>query len=98
MHSALFVATIQLPSSRGGQPWFFFSQEISSHVSPSENVQRLAENVWLINVSVSPAPLGFLIAAAERNSISYGIIPFRRQPEWLPAGFDLGTIQDQNAS
>jgi hypothetical protein len=91
MHSALFVAT--LPPRPRGDVWASFTQEISGRVAPSQHALRLAENVWLINFSESPSELAFLIQSAERNSINYGIIPFRRQPVWLPAGLDPTTIQ-----
>ncbi len=93
MHSALFVATIPKPAIND---WRSFLMGIKSFLVPSENVLRLAENVWLINVSASPSPLGFLISLAVQNSIDYGIIPFQQQPEWLPAELGRGTTLAQS--
>jgi hypothetical protein len=57
---------------------------------------RLGENVWLLIVQDTIAPLGHLVATAENRGIRYGILPFERAPEWLPTGFDPKTILAQS--
>jgi hypothetical protein len=87
VHSALFVV---IPES--GDPWNNFLRQVSEDVD-QKAVVRLAENVWLVDVHASPAALGFLVAYAEKRRFSYGILPFEREPQWLPAGFDPKTTQ-----
>ncbi len=88
MHSILFVATI----SGHKHDWAEFVEIATTKLSQSEGVVRLAENVWLLNLQKSVAPLGWLVAVAEQKAVSYGLLPFEHEPEWLPAGFDPSTI------
>lgn len=94
MHSVLFVAFIpQEPSD----DWGRFVSNVQSKIRQDKNALRLAENVWLLNLQGSVAPLGWLVAAAETTKVPYGLIPFQNAPEWLPAGFDPKTIPARNA-
>ena len=88
MHSILFVATI--PDR--GHDWAEFVELATMKLSHCEGVVRLAENVWLLNLQKSVAPLGWLVATAEQKAVAYGALPFEHEPEWLPAGFDPRTI------
>jgi hypothetical protein len=88
MHSALFVANV--PEAHDGWPKFL--EIVQTKVRPSKDALRLAENVWLLNLQESVAPLGWLVAQADRFAIPYGILPFENKPEWLPAGFYPSTI------
>lgn len=92
MHSALFVATI--PPETGD--WCQFLDDARTKLERSRGAVRLAENVWLLNFQASPAALGWLIALAEQKAIAYGVLPFEREPQWLPAGFDPETISARN--
>jgi len=58
-----------------------------------KGVLRLAENIWLLNFEETLTALGLLIAAADSQKVSYGLLPFEHAPEWLPGGFDPNTIQ-----
>jgi hypothetical protein len=87
MHSVLFVATP--PKDR--HQWSELTALADREIKPSKDALRLGENVWLLNLQVSAAGFGYLIVSAERLGISYGILPFERAPEWLPAGFDPST-------
>ena len=93
MHSAMFIATI--PPQK--EDWGGFVERATAKLSRCEGVVRLAENVWLLNLQKSVAPLGWLVASAEQMGVSYGLLPFERAPEWLPADFDPSTIGVRNA-
>jgi hypothetical protein len=66
--------------------WGKFVEFAEAKTKPRKGILRLSENVWLIDVSVSAAPLGYLIALADQQGLAYSILPFERAPEWLPAG------------
>ena len=87
MHSVLFVATI--PAQH--EAWENFVQYAAKQTAENEAAARLSENVWLLNLQKSVAPLGWLVAKAEQVDIAYGLLPFERAPEWLPAAFDPNT-------
>jgi hypothetical protein len=82
MHSAIFWVD---PGDRTSD-WGEFLRYAETKAKPSKEVLRLAENVWLLNVAVSPAALGYLIVLADQRGLTYSILPFERVPEWLPAG------------
>jgi len=92
MHSALFVASYG--TDRIG--WGEFLAFVDSQLKDAKHVLRLAENVWLVNAQKSFAPLAHLVALAEQRRVTYGILPFEREPEWLPGGFDPNTIRGQS--
>lgn len=94
MHSVLFVAVIPEVS---GEAWEKFVERAKLKTQQDKSALRLAENVWLLNLQESVAPLGWLVAAAEMQQVSYTILPFESAPQWLPAGFDPGTIWGRNA-
>jgi hypothetical protein len=96
MHSALFVAVDPTDRTKV-QNWRGFLSYADSHTDPTKGAERLAENVWLLNLQVSLAPLGELIACAEAQTISYRILPFERAPEWLPVVPDPTSTLGQNA-
>ncbi|MGO9619817.1 MAG: hypothetical protein ACLPT6_00235 [Desulfobaccales bacterium] len=93
MHSALFVARIS-----GVEPnkWerFLKTAKVELHTYP--NVSCLAENVWVVNFQENPAPLSYLVSAADAVGVLYGILPFEHAPEWLPGGFDPNTIRGRS--
>lgn len=88
MHSMLFVAVI--PPER--DDWAEFLAHADRHLVQAEGVGRLAENVWLLSMRESVEPFGQLVYLAQRAGVSYGLLPFERAPEWLPADFDPNTI------
>jgi hypothetical protein len=93
LHSALFVAAV--PDNK--QVWQNFIDAVDGKAAlRPQAIVRLAENIWLLLVRETPAPLGWLVSYAELHKIRYGILPFEREPEWLPAGFDPKTILAQN--
>ncbi len=92
MHSALFVAGF--PEKGSVWPDFLIRAKVTKQKYP--NVLRLAENVWLVNFQENPAPLAWLVSAADAYGVAYGIVPFEHAPEWLPADFDPNTISVQN--
>jgi hypothetical protein len=89
MHSALFVAQYL---RRDPLKWGNFLLQAKVGLQTFPNVSRLAENVWLVNFQESPVPLSLLVCAADAHGVSYGILPFEDEPEWLPVGFDPKTI------
>lgn len=85
MHSALFVAVI--PVDRWQQDaWKAFVGQTEAQLKPYQGIERLAENVWLLDLTASVTPLGFLIAGAEGLGIAYRTLPFDAEPQWLPGG------------
>jgi hypothetical protein len=84
MHSALFVATIP----KQDDAWEGFLNRVSSKTKSMSSFARLSENVWLVDLTKSPGPLGYLISFAQEGQIPYGILPFEHAPQWLPADFD----------
>jgi hypothetical protein len=92
MQNALFVASF--PSNR--RTWGDFLAYLDAKMRDAKGVVRLAENVWLLDVKTSVAPLAWLTSLAEQRGLTYGILPFERAPEWLPGGFDPKTIQAQS--
>ena len=93
MHSAIFVAS---PIDQR-ENWGKFLDFSEGKLNKVKGVARLAENVWLLNLQLSFASLGWLVAFAEQQGVPYGILPFERAPEWLPGGFDPNTIQARKA-
>ena len=87
MHSILFVANPAL----NPDTWAAFTEQIDKKIKPTQDALRLAENVWLVNLQASVAPFGWLVASADIHGVSYGILPFEHEPEWLPVGFDPST-------
>jgi hypothetical protein len=83
MHSALFVATIP----KQEDAWETFLNRFSSKAKTTTAFVRLAENVWLIDLTKGAGPLGYLISFAHEGAIPYGILPFEHAPQWLPADF-----------
>jgi hypothetical protein len=92
MHSILFVATIV----RGSTDWKPFLENVDARLRTRKGFVRLAENVWLLDLTVSAAPLGLLVYQAETLEIPYGLLPFAEAPQWLPASYNPTTIQDRN--
>lgn len=86
MHSIMFVATI--PPER--HDWQF-SELSDKRLEQLEGVARLAENVWLLDLTKTVQAFGRLVYTAEQEAISYALLPFEREPEWLPADFDPNT-------
>jgi hypothetical protein len=94
MKSVLFVARID-PKAPQRFDWDKFGKGLAEKIKLGKDALRLAENVWLLNLTGSVSALGWLISLAEENSLSYGILPFEKEPVWLPAGFYPDTTQDQ---
>src|SRR6266571_3083250 len=85
MHSVLFVAKI--PDHV--QTWNTLLRDIRP--MPGTDVLRLAENVWLLNLQQSVAPLGWLVARCEQHRVTYRMLPLGGEPQWLPADSDPST-------
>ncbi|WP_156928815.1 hypothetical protein [Bradyrhizobium sp. th.b2] len=84
MHSA--IIQIELPDrSQRGEDWSAFNDSIATKIRGStKGVERLAENVWQVNFQIAPSALAWLVSTAERNRLSYKILPFAAEPQWLP--------------
>lgn len=91
MHSALFVAT-----ALKGQNWTDFLAGQGGDLERIGGYARLAENVWLLDLTLSADALGVLIYQAQRNLVPYGILPFHEAPQWLPASFCPRTTPARN--
>jgi hypothetical protein len=90
MHTALFAAS---SVSIDLQAWGYFVAFIDAKLKHAKNVQRLAENVWIVNVQDGFGPLAWLVSFAEDRKVPYGILPFDDEPQWLRGGIDPKAIQ-----
>jgi hypothetical protein len=93
MHSALFV--VKIPAER--DDWGGFLGSVATKLRQAKGVVRLAENVWLLNLQESAAPLGWLVSLCESGKFAYGILPLQDEPEWLPAATDPSTTLAHSA-
>jgi hypothetical protein len=87
MHSMLFVADVpsgpkysQLP-----QNWQAFTDYVGVKLKQLSGVERLGDKVWLVNMRINPVPLGLLVAGAHERDISFRLLPFADEPQWLRA-------------
>jgi hypothetical protein len=88
MHSMLFVGTMptdQMVHSPAWQAWRAFSAYAANRLQQFADVERLAENVWMVNMRADPLPLALLVTGAHDHSIGYRLLPFADEPQWLPA-------------
>jgi hypothetical protein len=92
LHSALFVVTAE-KSKR----WNDFLGQLGGELERIGGFARIAENVWLLDLTASPDALGVLIYQAQANLLPYGILPFDEAPQWLPASFCPKTIPARSA-
>jgi hypothetical protein len=89
MHSMLFVATT-LTFERTTDPefekWRGFLGYAKNSIDHLAGVERLGENVWLMNMRIDPLPLILLGSAAHEHDIAFRLLPFDDAPQWLPDG------------
>jgi hypothetical protein len=85
MHSVLFVASID---QENRDDWHTFSGMINMKLPQTKGIMRLAENVWLLDLTVSIDGFGLLVHQAKVGKIRYGILPFDEEPRWLPDGYN----------
>jgi hypothetical protein len=93
MHSAIVV--VEFPSDGTQQPqqrWQAFLAAIVPLLQKNSALVQLGENVWQVNFQQSPAAFAELISACGKLGLRYGILPLYDEPQWLPDGFDPGTI------
>jgi hypothetical protein len=84
----LFVATVPLSRTTADQTfqsWQGFAGYASNTIQPMSGVERLGENVWLLNMSIDPLPLCLLGSAARQHGIAFRLLPFPDEPQWIPA-------------
>jgi hypothetical protein len=85
MHSVIFVAT--MPDQNAD--WSMFLGALAPKAKRAKGVERLAENVWVINVRCQDASLlGWLISLCDQKGIPFRMLPLERAPEWLPVAAD----------
>jgi hypothetical protein len=87
MHSAIVVVRMPLDAYPGRQQWQTFCAAVAS-LDTNDAAKRLGENVWQIAFQKNPGALALLVYSCDRHGLSYGILPFDAEPQWLPAGFD----------
>jgi hypothetical protein len=80
MHSAIFVAT-EIPQRTD---WENFLTVVATKLKDARNIERLSENVWLVNFLISPSALAWLIALADQRGVDYKILQLDAAPQWLP--------------
>jgi hypothetical protein len=82
MHSAIVV--VRPPEGEAEKVrWQSFASAIGG-LSDNPAVERLADNVWIVNFQQSPQALARLVSAAERNQFSQRILQLDAAPQWLP--------------
>lgn len=91
MHSALFVAEIPeenwVTNAPAAHPiWSAFTDAITVRIAENTDVQRLAENVWLVDTTKAISSLAWLISIAENQKIAHRILSIAEPPVWLPVG------------
>ena len=80
MHSAIFA--VDMPPEPERQKWFRYLAIVAPKIERAA-VERIAENVWQVDFQKSPAALAHLIAAAERQNLSYRILALAAEPQWI---------------
>lgn len=83
MHSVLVIIKVT-----DAEKWETFLANLEPSIEQATGVYRPAENVWLLNLQKSVAPLEWLVSQAEKRGLPYGILQLADEPQWLPAGFD----------
>jgi hypothetical protein len=95
MHSAIIVVPIpeQHHSSATNQAWQTFLAGIDRQTSQTpdpigkqQGVERLAENVWLVNFQQNPEALARVIETSAKMKFAYKILQLDAAPQWLPVG------------
>jgi hypothetical protein len=87
MHSMFFVAAAPIGGARYAsipQDWQAFVGYVANKLQQLSGVERLGENVWLVNMRIDPLPLGLLVAGAHEHGIAFRLLPFADEPQWLP--------------
>jgi len=82
MHSILVV--IELPTE--GADWSMFLGALEPKARRAKNTDRLAQNVWLIDMHKDPAFLGWLLSLCDQKGFPFRLLPFEKAPQWLPDG------------
>jgi hypothetical protein len=80
MHSFIFRA--DKPESQG--VWEKYLKQVNGAIRPDDTVAQLSENMWQVDKTKSPRALGYLIAFADELQVSYRMLPFEHEPQWLP--------------
>ncbi len=87
MHSVIVVVKMPIgPQSES--LWEDFAKRVKEKLENEKGVVRLGENVWLLNLQLSVSALAVLAGHADQKKFPYGVLPFEREPQWLPDGFD----------
>jgi hypothetical protein len=95
MHSAIIV--IEMPemayNATSNQAWqtFLAMVDLTATHRPDPlhkqtGVERLGENVWLVNFLQNPAALARVVEAAVKKPLPYKILQLDAAPQWLPVG------------
>ena len=84
MHSAIIV--VEETSARAD--WSRFLDEIRKKLVDAKGVDRLGENVWLVDFQKSPVALAWIVGFADRFGLVYKILPLADAPQWLPVASD----------
>jgi hypothetical protein len=68
------------------QKWRSFIGNADLKIAPMQGVERLSENVWLVNLRIDPTPLILLGNGAQQFGFGFRLLPFDDAPQWLPGG------------
>ena len=77
-HSVIFWAKTDEASGK-----YPFLSDANEKTSEFDNVTRVSENVWIVNLESAPTILGHLICAADANKVAYAILPLGDEPQWI---------------
>ena len=80
MHSVILV--VELPND--DRPWESFLARAKLGGELSTSVQRLGQNVWQLNIQAELAPLSRILGAADGLGLTYKMLVFDAEPQWLP--------------
>jgi hypothetical protein len=93
LQNALFVAAVPNKDDPTDDVWRNFLRAVDNKLTTNDEAfDRFSENVWLLYLHQSMAPLGWLIVQAETHGIAYRLLPFDGEPQWLQGGSDPKTI------
>jgi len=84
----LFVVAMPTDKNIGGQAWNNyrgFMNYITNLIAQFSNVERLGDNVLLVNARNDLAPLARLVTSALDAGMPYRLLVFDDEPQWIPA-------------
>jgi len=82
MHSVIVV--VKIPDRE--TDWSMFLDALEPKAKRAKSIDRMAPNVWLIDMHKDPAFLGWLLALCDQRGLPFRLLPLEKPPSWLPDG------------